>query len=204
MTGVGSSSRSKVARLIDKYDLEEFGDWIEDAWTDEGDDRQSLRDLTEEFNKRILAETFEEADEYINNIEVEHTYDILTNENISAGNRVEKRKKLERLGIDMDVLETEFITHQALYTYLTKVRGAEYEQKIDTDEAIQRNIDTLRRLQSRTITVTEDTVDRMCDADRDIGEKYDFAVNVTASCRFCGKYYQAVELVKMGGCPCDQ
>lgn len=204
MSETESSSRSKVARLIDKYDLREFGDWIEDSWTNEGENRWSLRELTDEFNKRILTEKFERVDEYVNDVEIEHTYDILTDEDISAGNRVEKRNELEQLGIDMDELETEFVTHQALYTYLTKIRGAEYERNIDTDEAIQRNIDTLRRLQSRTITVTKDTVDRMCDADRDIDEKYDIAVDVTVSCYLCGKYFSAVELVEMGGCPCDQ
>ena len=57
--------------------------------------------------------------------DVGNTYEILTDQETSSGDRVEVRNRLEWNGIDVDALESDFVTHQVIHTYLRKYRGVE-------------------------------------------------------------------------------
>lgn len=203
MTKNTHAPENKVGRLLRQYHMEEFGDWLETAWTAEGDDRLSLRDLQDEFNKRILKNQLVEAGQPPSNVGVEYTYEVLTNAEPNSSERIRKRRELERVGIDVDDITDEFVTHQTIYNYLTDIRGADFDEASYEDQ-LQRNVETLQRLQSRMKIITKNTIDRMCDADRDVDEKYKTLADVQVICRFCGNGYSAVELVEQGGCPCDQ
>ena len=52
---------SKVGRLIDEYDRSGMGDQLIDAWTDEGDEQRSLRELADYFNRELLRTAMAEA-----------------------------------------------------------------------------------------------------------------------------------------------
>lgn len=195
--------RNKVGRVLQQYDIQEFGDWLESAWTDDGSERRSLRELRDEFNKRVLRARLEAAGRTPTSADIETTYEVLTDEGANSAEYVRTRRELEQIGLHPDDVTDEFVTHQTIHNYLTDVRGADFDEASFTDQ-LERNIETLERLQSRTNLVTENTIDRMCDADREVDEKYNILVDVRVVCRFCGEQYQAVELVEQGGCPCDQ
>jgi len=195
--------RNKVGRILRKYGIEEFGDWLEAAWTGDGVQRHSLRELKDEFNKEVLEARLEEAGQTLISTDIDSTYETLTGDDVDSAERIQKRRELEQMGVDIDEIADEFVTHQTIHNYLTEVRGTSFDEASYEDQ-LERNIQTLQRLQSRMDLVTEDTIDRMCDADRDVGEKYDILVGVRVVCRFCGSQYPAVELVRQGGCPCDQ
>lgn len=194
---------SKVVRALRKYDIEEFGDWLEAAWNGDGTERHSLRDLKDEFNKRILEERLRVADVSPISADIETIYEVLTGDDVPEGEKIQKRRELEQAGVDFEAVQAEFVTHQTIHNYLTDIRGTDYEEASFEDQ-LERNIETLQRLQSRMDTITEDTIDRMCDADREVGEKYNILVGVQVVCEFCGERYSAVDLVRQGGCPCDQ
>lgn len=203
MKSANPSEESKVVRTLQKYDMEEFGDWLEAAWHGEGAERHSLRELKDEFNKRVLEEHLHKAGETPISAEVDTIYEVLTGEDVTKAERVQKRRELAQAGIDFEDVQREFVTHQTIHNYLTDIRGTDYKEASYEDQ-LERNIETLQRLQSRMNTITEDTIDRMCDADREVGEKYNILVGVQVVCQFCGERYPAVELVRQGGCPCDQ
>jgi len=75
--GNGSGRRVKVARLIDEYDLEGVGDEVLRLWTAEGDERQSLRELADEFNRRLLRTALSDAGVQLVPDEVEGRYRVL-------------------------------------------------------------------------------------------------------------------------------
>lgn len=56
-----SGRRTKVARLIEEYDLGEIGVELERRWTAEGDERISLRFLSTHFNQQLLKTRMNEA-----------------------------------------------------------------------------------------------------------------------------------------------
>jgi hypothetical protein len=117
---------SKVARLIGEYGLgEEFGDELERRWTADGDERESLRDLADAFNRRLLESALTAAGASTVSGEASNLYRLLTGDDVSSGMRTEARARLERDGVDVDQLERDFVTYQAIRAHLTEYRDAE-------------------------------------------------------------------------------
>lgn len=196
-------SRSKVGRLIGEYDLgEHVGAELEDKWLGEGTDRVSLRDLAEEFNRRLLGAAMDEAGMSVIDGERENLYRLLSDEDVAPDARIDARRRLERNGIDVDRLQTDFVTYQAIRSYLKDYRGVEYRKPDDTAR-VERTTESLERLQSRLQTVSENNLAQLRDSDRiTLGE---FRIFVTADvyCEDCDSQYSVIELLQRGGCDCD-
>lgn len=193
---------NKIARLIDEYELgEEFGDRLEDLWTADGDERESLRSLADRFNKRLLGTVINDAGISVVDGEVGNLYRLLTDDDVSSGNRTEARHRLERNGVDVEQLERDFVTYQAIRSYLKEYRGATYENRSDTSR-VETAIETVQRLTSRTRTVAEKSVDQLNNTGKlSIGE-YRLFVEINVLCEECGTQYDLVELLREGSCDC--
>lgn len=189
--------------MIDRYELAGLGDELAARWVGDGYDRESLRSLADRFNRRVLAAGMEAAGLTPLDGEVDNTYRLLTDDDVSAGMRTQVERRLERDGLDIEQLRTEFVSHQAVHTYLTD------DREIDppgTDESpaerLARDRETIQRLQSRLEAVTENTVSRSVATDRlDIGE-FSVLVDLQVVCADCGGTYEITDLFEAGGCDC--
>jgi hypothetical protein len=195
---------SKVARLLDSYDLgDAFGDRLQRLWTAEGDHRMSLRDLADLLNERVLEAAMIDAGMRPIDGEVENFYRLLTDSEVSSGNRTEAKRELEQNGIDTEGLERDFVTYQAIRSYLQDYRGVTYQQQNDTGRA-QDAIQTLQRLQSRTRSVSERNISQLESAgELSVGESR-VSVNLSVFCTDCNTQYELRELVEAGSCECDE
>ncbi|SEO97870.1 hypothetical protein SAMN05216388_102546 [Halorientalis persicus] len=199
----GNTVDSKVARLIDDYGLgEAYGNRLESLWTAEGSKRESLRSLADRFNERLLEAAITDAGMSTVDGEVANIYRLLTDDEVSSGNRIEARRRLEQNGIDVDQLERDFVTYQAIRSYLKGYRGAEYENESQT-ERTDSVIDTIQRLKSRTRSVAEQSLDQLRGADRiNLGE-FRLFIDISVHCEDCNSQYGFIELVQRGGCDCQ-
>ncbi|MBV0925843.1 hypothetical protein KTS45_16690 [Halomicroarcula limicola] len=194
--------QSKVERLVEAYDLGSIGADLEAAWLGEGRERRSLRELADRFNQALLMGALRESEMSVVDGEPENFYRLLTDDDVSAGQRVEARNRLERNGIDVDGLAEDFVTYQAVRHYLTEVRGVTYEQP-NEGERVERERDSIDRLQARVETVVRDTIDRLRNAGTlSIGD-YRVFVGVDVLCRDCGGQFGIGELLAEGGCDCE-
>ncbi|MFC4551119.1 MULTISPECIES: rod-determining factor RdfA [Halorussus] len=198
-----SGRRSKVARVIDEYGLEGMDDELAALWTGDGAERRSLRELAVYFNENVLETAMRDAGMNPLDGEVENTYRLLTDDEVSSGVRTQTRKQLEREDIDVDRLKRDFVSHQAIHTYLTKHRDTRPPSNEQSDESRRESArDTVQRLQSRTVAVTENTLDRLAATDTlDLGD-YDVLVETQVLCRECGTVSTVGELLEAGGCDC--
>ena len=202
-TSGGGGKSSKVARLIGEYDLGEgFGDELERRWTADGDERESLRDLADRFNRRLLESALTAAGTSTVSGEVENLYRLLTADDVSSGMRTEAQARLERDGIDVDQLDRDFVTYQAIRTYLTEYRGAEYEEPSASDQ-VETVLETIQRLRSRLRSITEGSLDRLRSTDRLTLGRFRLFVDVDVLCEDCGAQYGVVDLLERGGCDCE-
>jgi hypothetical protein len=192
---------SKVARLLEEYDLDGLGADLEARWTGDGIDRMSLRDLAEFFNKRLLEQALLDAGMSSLESDLDGTYQHLTGEDVSTGVRTEARSRLERHGIDVDALESDFVTYQAIRSYLKEWRGAEYEGVSDT-EKLEKDLETIQRLLTRTHSVAEHRIELLRDTDRLALERFEVLLDAQALCQECGTQYSLAELFERGGCDC--
>jgi hypothetical protein len=194
--------RGKVERVIEAYDLGGLGDELERRWTGARGDRESLRSLADRFNRAVLRTALDEAGASPLDGEVENTYRLLRGDDVSPGMRTEVRRQLEREGVDLDSVEADFVSHQAIHTYLRDHRGAELEP--EEESRVEKEAETIRRLQGRVSVVTESGLKRL----RNVGDitlgDFDVLTDVQVYCSDCGSQYEAVELVERGGCDCER
>lgn len=194
---------SKVARLIEEYELDGLGAEMEARWTGQGEDRMSLRDLAEFFNKRLLERALVNAGMSALESDVETTYENLTGEEISTGVRTDTRNRLERNGIDVDSLESDFVTYQAIRSYLKEWRGAEYEGLSD-EEKVEKDLESIQRLLTRTLSVTDQRIEKLRDTDRIDIEEFEVFLDAQVLCQRCGSQYAVADFFEQGGCDCLQ
>lgn len=202
-SGAGGGRRSKVRRIIDERAFDGLGDVLERRWTSDGDDRASLRELADEFNRRVLADEAEAAGVQFVEGELENFYAKLTGDDVDPETRVAVERRLNRDGIDTDDLTDDFVTHQAVHTYLTTYRGASMQEPTP-EERVQDGRDTINRLQSRLGNVTDNTLGTLESADAVALGDADVFVNVTVACNHCGTQKEVNALLDDGGCECEQ
>lgn len=194
---------SKVARLIEQYGLDGLGDELERRWTGDGVERLSLRDCAALFNERLLETALLEAGAGTLDADIGATYRRLTDDDVTTGVRTDTRRRLERDGVDVDSLERDFVTYQAIRSYLTEYRDAEYERLGDA-EKVRKDIESIQRLMTRTRSVTEDRIETLRETDRIDVEGFEVLLDVQVLCEECGSQYAVTELLEEKGCRCQQ
>ena len=191
----------KLGKLIDEYKLNELGDKIETYWLSDADERYSLRELAEYVNHRLLHTVIQEADMNPLDGEVENTYRLLTDDNVSTGTRTQARRRLERAGVDVDQLESDFVSRQAVHTYLTKDREVSYTP--NEGDPLEREATNIRRLKRRMSTITGGKLEQLRNADQLTLGEFEAYVDVRVLCEDCGTQYQVDELLDNGACDCS-
>ncbi|MBX0297008.1 rod-determining factor RdfA [Haloarcula nitratireducens] len=201
MSGSDDTPTTKVGRLIEIYELDGFGAELEAYWTGEGAERKSLRDLATLFNEELLRTQMRDHGMSAVDSDVESYYELLDDDEVSAGRATEARRDLEQHGIDIDEVTDDFVTYQAIRGYLQNVRGASYEQTEDSEQ-IAKEQERLERLITRTEAVSREKLERLRDTDRiDLGT-FRMFVGVNVFCESCGSQYSIEELLDEGGCDC--
>ncbi|QLG29635.1 hypothetical protein HUG10_18675 (plasmid) [Halorarum halophilum] len=200
MTTNDPQPNSKVARVIDEYDLDGMGERLEASWTGDGGERTSLRDLADEFNRSVLEAAIQDSGGTAVSSDVETTYRLLTDDDVSEADRMRKRRELEQDGLDVPRVRNDFVTHQAIHTYLTKYREAELPDR--SADRVQRKVETLERLQGRTSVVAESTIEGLANSDDITDREYEVFVDIQVVCSECGTGYAIGELIRQGGCSC--
>jgi hypothetical protein len=197
----GAGRRGKVERLLEEYGLEGLGDELENAWTAANpNERESLRDLATRFNEQVLEAALRNAGDTILEGEVENTYHLLTDDGVSSGDRKRAERRLERQGIDIDGLRSDFVSYQAIRTYLKEHRGAEQETA-ETNRR-QKAVETVQRLRNRLVTVAEDRLESLQSAGEISLGEFRVILDLRVVCEDCGTQQSFIALMDEGGCGC--
>jgi len=198
-TASSRERRSKVARLIDEYELQGLGTKLEQQWTAD-EDRKSLRDLARYFNQQLLQRTLEEANVQYLDGEIENTYRLLTDDEVSSAESTRVKRRLERDGTDVDALETDFVTYQAIRSYLKDHRGAEYTPA-ETDP-LEREATNVQKLRGRMATVTGGKLEQLRASDELTLGEFRTLADIRVVCEDCNTQFDALDLLNRGGCNC--
>lgn len=198
-TASNRGQRSKVARLIKEYDLQGLGAELEQLWTAD-QNRRSLRDLAAYFNRQLLKRSLEVADVQHLDGEVENTYRLLTAEDVSSAEATRIERQLERDGVDVGALQDDFVTYQAIRTYLKDYRGAEYAP--DETDPLEREATNVQKLRGRMVSVTDGKLEQLRDGgELSLGEFRTLAA-IQVVCEDCNTQLDVLELLERGGCHC--
>lgn len=200
MTAGDDAPRSKVARLLDEYDIDDLGEELEARWTATGDDHWSLRDLAAHVNEELVRERLQASGSNPTSAEIENVTATLNGDE-SAAERTQVRRQLEREGVDVDSLEGDFLTYQAVRSYLQEYRNATYDP--ETANRVDAVTDAVEKLRGRLVSVTESKVDGLRSTSRlSLGE-FRVMVDVQILCTDCQQQYGVRELLTRGSCDCE-
>ncbi|WP_332900306.1 rod-determining factor RdfA [Haladaptatus sp. CMSO5] len=199
--GTRAGRRSKVHRKLAKYGLDDMGEELAALWTATGDDHWSLRDLADRANRAMLKQAMTDAGMQPVDDEVATAYQVLTNDDTSSGDKLRIERRLKRQQVPIDDLTRDFVSYQAVRTYLTKVRGVEYDR--DHGDRLERESQNIQKLRGRTETVTQSKLAQLRNTDRlSLGE-FRVMVSVRVFCEDCGGQYEVAELLDDGACDCE-
>ena len=186
--------------MIRKYGLDGIGVTLETAWTGENGERTSLRHLADEFNEAVLEAVLRDSDTSSHSVDVPSAYELLCGDTRSSSTRA--RRRLEREGINVDEPSEDFVTHQAVHTYLTQVRGASLP--VADEDAAARKAETIEKLQRRTLAVAESAISSLANADQLDRGDYDVLVDARTVCPRCGTYIPVRKLLDREVRLCDR
>ena len=190
--------RTKVARLIEKHELSGRGAELEASWIGDNGERTSLRDLADEFNQTILRSVLKQYNISLSNFELAGAYEALRHG--SGSDETRARRRLEREGVNVEELTSDFVTHQSVHTYLTDERNASLPDQ--DEDAVERRTETIEKLEGRTAVVTEASIDSTLPDEEIERVDYNVIVDVRVVCSACGSTYDVGELLSKGGCDC--
>lgn len=198
-----SSRGSKVERLLDEYDLAGAGAELERRWLGEDGDRESLRMLAASFNEALIEVALERAGEDPVDGEVQNLYRLLTADDVSSAARTQAEARLSRLGVDPGALRQDFVSHQAIHTYLTEVRGASLPSDDRSSEGtIENRRETILRLRNRLNVVAERSLEALSSAGHLSLGSFDVMVGITVYCQDCGTSADLTDVLRNRGCEC--
>lgn len=190
----------KVGRVSRRYEVADVVDEIGTLWTRD-DGRYSLRELAGYFNRRILRSAMEAAGMSPLDGEVENVYRLLTAEEISAGNRVQARNRLRERGVDVDDVESDFVSYQTINRHLKRclgIRESPRSDGLDAEDALQR----IRALQHRTTAVTRKSLGQLRKDDGIGLGACDVLVDINVVCTDCGTVVELQSVLEGEGCEC--
>lgn len=200
MTEQGNSETicgCKLGRVASEYGLA-VDETLRTRWT-EG--RESTRALADWFNTHLLETALVDAGLSPRDGEVANIYRLLTEETVTSGTRLETRADLEREGIPVEEVESDFLSHQTVYNHLTNCLDASLSDPTD-EQRRQDAASTLAALQNRTEAVTTDTISRLDRQGALSIAEFDVVVSVTVTCNECHRQYTVRELLDETVCGC--
>jgi hypothetical protein len=153
-------TRSKVSKGIEKYELDGLGAELETRWLATDEDGMSTRELAEYFNKQVLEAALEQSELSLLDVDIDAVYSRLTDDDVSAGERTRMERRLDRSGVDLDTVTSDFVAHQTVYTYLTDHREVSQPEEIPGEKRA-RAVERIQKLQNRTTAVTENTIETL-------------------------------------------
>lgn len=193
--------RSKVARVIDEYDLSGLGTELEARWTATGDDHWSLRDLASYVNEELVRARLRETGRTPAAGDVRNALAFLNEDESAAADATQLRRRLERDGVDVDDLQSDLVTYQAVRSYLQDHRGAEYERA--TGNRVDAVTQSIQKLRGRLVSVTESKLEQLRDSSRLTLGEFRVMVDVRVLCTDCNTQQPVTDLLASGGCDCE-
>lgn len=186
----------KLGRNVSAYGLDGLNDELRERRVD----GTSLRDLEGFVNRSLLREAIHESEADVIG-DVDAIYDVLTDDDVSAGKRTEVRERLEHASVDVATVEAAFVSYQTVRTHLHECLDVETarESRLSVDDARG----TIEWARSRSEGIVDRTLQRLETADELAAGDVDVSHVIRVDCADCGRSYPVDEFLDRSGCDCD-
>jgi hypothetical protein len=167
----------KVGTVGDEFGLLAFAAEMGERWK-QGEDGSSFRGLAEEFNMLVLERAMREQDMNPLDGEVRNIYRLLTDDDVSSGDTIEARNRLDHNGIDASDLVSNFISYQTVNRHIKDCLGTESPPEVTGTDSARKTIHRIQALRNRTEAVTKESLKQFEDSDTLPYDDFDVIVNI--------------------------
>lgn len=187
----------KIGRQQVRYDISDLDERIVDHHQNRG---TSLRDLASVVNTRIL-------DSAITSVEADvagdprSVYEALTDEDVGPERRADVRDQLAFVGIDVDDLQRDFVSHQTVKKHLSDCLG--FDTSRPTIQSVEEAKAKIEWSRGRTRTVTENVVDQLRRGDLVAIGAPEITQTISITCTECNRSYRLDEFLDTRQCECE-
>lgn len=184
----------KIERNIEKYDLDELPETLRRRRQD-GD---SLRDLEQVVNIRILERALTKHGGAGVVGDAASLYEILARDDVSAGRRTDVVRQLSNSGVPVDAVERDFVSYETVRAYLQD--GLDIDTSQSSPATLESGRNTVEWAQARCTAVVERTLKRLHESDALDAEQTSVTISVRVTCEETGETYRLSEFIDRGGC----
>lgn len=215
----------KIETLLETHELTDFGEHLVTLWTRDDDaDRYSVRDLTHEFNTKLVTEALHEyADgvapaDYtpgeLATILRARVSDAAKYDDVTAGTIADVEAWFDKHGIPIDTVTDWLVSYGTMHSYLKDKRDASIPdtsrdavtppEQLTPSEVQEKRLDRIGTYRDTFQQYTEAEFDTLQDWNLAPDVTPDVYVEIYISCPNCGARYTATEYIEQQGCTtCD-
>lgn len=191
----------KVGRTIDAFGLTELNDELVVRRSGRAGDVESLRHLADYFNRSVLREAMVDAGMSPLEGEVENVYRLLTDDDVSDGMRVRTRNRMEREGVDLETVESSFVSHPTMGNHLRDC--LDVEPSTPSRDPVATARERIFKMVTRAERVIENTLAGLASSSHLASGTLAVTVDVQVVCEDCGAIGDVSSFVDAGGCDCE-
>lgn len=184
-----TSQGGKVTEVIEKYGMHGIGKKLERRY-DTQQDRWSLRDLEQFFNRKVLDHATRGKD-----VAEDDYHDCLNR--LKSDKRELTVERLNRAGVDGSEVISDMMSYETIRHYLMNYRGVTAEQNYITPPE---SAEAIGRLQSRLESILEHNLQAHYSRG-EIPQNPEIRSSVEVVCPECGATVSAVKYLKLRTCP---
>lgn len=198
------SPRNKVQQIIEKRELTGLAEELEQRWHGTGYEDHSTRELTAVFNRRVIAQAIRSAGETPLDGEVANIHEMFTDDTVSSSDSMQARTRLAGYGVDPEQLAADMVSHQTMYRFLKNIRQIDTStEPKSTADRIESTRRSLRKLESRTQSVSEQNLAQLRNRPEFTIGDFDVFVDVRVTCNDCGTSREITQIIDEYGCECN-
>lgn len=196
----------KVGRNIEQYRLDDLNTQLRRRRQEDG---ASLRELADYVNQRILAaaltaEDVDVDDALFGSINSENAlpilYEAIEGDETPAEQTARVRTRLAQLGVDIETVEADWITHPTVRTHLRECLEIDTQRTstIAPDDAR----DTIEWARTQCTNIVDQTFTRLRNADVVSTGPLDITITIQITCTACRTTYRPSQLLTHRECAC--
>jgi len=186
----------KVGRVAQNYEILEIDQMLLNR---RRQDNKSLRSLADCFNTNVLRAALRSTNADIAG-DPKSVYEALTGD-VSPERRADVADQLEYVGIDVENLKGDFVSHQTIKSHLTNCLDVDTSrQTIQSIEEATGKIEWARQRNEGIINSILGQLDR--NEFLEVGD-LEIAHSITVACTNCNQTYSISQLLDNGGCNCN-
>jgi len=192
-----SKCECKVGRKAEAYSLDDLNTELETRYVAED---ASLRDIADYINTCIIESRLRDVDADITG-DPASIYTALISDDVSAERRATIHDQLVFANINIDQLNSDFVSHQTARAHLRECMDVDTSRSgVDNrDDAL----DLIKWARERDSEIIERVVQRLRRIDELHLGNYDVSHSVRITCYDCVNSYRPKELLGRGRCECS-